>query len=304
MLEEDRRQRYAEALRAMCKLRGIPATGYALARVLQAAGRPVHANTLDKLLRAERSARGATTQKILSGLSASNAERAMLLAPERTSNRRLAVSWRDALVRDVDKGRDQEEVRYWYRIGTEDDGDSCVEQRRTVVGPDGLRAVSFGPGQRGALTFDLLDTTRLGLAVRAERLEDGELVPVPAAAHVVEVEPGANKYAIIVRFGELIPAGTTVVWTVRYRWPGMWRSLRLKGVSSSTVNFLAPPTMTKASIECEAPAHEFADLQLVRLQPDSGVVEYRRGGEDVRLRWVMLTPPSSVHYQLLSARHA
>ncbi|HSH61435.1 MAG TPA: hypothetical protein VK988_17690 [Acidimicrobiales bacterium] len=304
MEESERRKRYAAALRAMCKLRGIAPTGYALAKFLRAAGHPVHANTLDKHLKGERYPRGSTVEKILRGLSATDAERTLLLSPGPSPARPSVLSWRDALVHGVDKGREREEVAWWHRVGLTDDGDLCIEQRRTVVGTGGLQAVSFGPGQLGNLAFDLLDTSRLGLQVHAQRLSRDGLHPVPAAAHVVQVEPQANRYGMIVRFGQIISPVETLVWRVSYRWPGLWRSLRLKGTSSSNLNFSEPPSVIKMTVEVVAALEEFGDLVLLRLSPDSGTLEQREAGNDRQIRWVVHSPPSSVRFQLSSPRHA
>jgi hypothetical protein len=302
--DTEHRQHYAAALRAMCQRRGIAPTGYALAALLRSAGYPVHANTLDKHLRGERSPRGSTVEKVLRGLSASDVERALLLTPGPGTPRPPVLSWRDALARDLDKGRETEEVLWWYQIGLIDQDDVCIEQRRTVVGPEGLRAVSFGPGQLGGLVFDMLDTSALGLQVQAHRHSPtGELHPVTAVPHVIQVEPGDNRYGIVVRLGELIK-NETLVWTVRYRWPGLWRSLRLKGTSTSNFNFSGRPAVTKTTVELVVPASEFGDLKLVRLVPDSGTIEQTQVDNEVRIRWIVLAPPGSLSFHLNSARHA
>lgn len=302
MEEAETRQRYARALQAMCRARGIPATGYALAARLRASGVYVHSNTLEKLLRGERRPRAATIDRVMQGLGASDAELALLPGSERRPSGRHVVSWRDALLRDVDIGRESEEVRRVFEIGLRDEDDICIQRRTTKVGAGGLRAVSFTEGQTGTLRFDLLDTSLLDLQAEVRRLTESGEQPVRAVPHIVQVDPVAQRLGIVVRFSEPI-VNESIVWTVRFRWPGMWRSLREEGLSTGSARFSGKPLITKATVEAIAPASGFDDLILVQLSPERGTVEHERVGDQVHARWVLQSVPPEVNYELRSLRH-
>lgn len=291
------RQRYAAALRALCESRRIPPTGYALAATLRAAGYSVHPNTLKEHLNGHRLPRGATVQRILNGLAASSDERAVVLAFERRPAPPHVVSLRDALALDVDKGRVSEEVLWSYRIGRTDEEDECVERRRTQVGTEPLRSVSFGPGQIGRLAFDFLDSSRLNMTLLAQRESGGHVFDIPAQAHIVEIEPAANRYRLIVRFGEPVQNGS-LRWVVRYRWPGLWRSLRLKGVSTGHLKLDGDTRVVRASVELAADEREFLNLRFKPLSPHGGTVTRARGHDQPCIRWTVEDPVGALRFEV------
>lgn len=306
MKSESERQRVASVLSGMCGRRGIPATGGALASVLRAAGHPIHAYTLGRLLRGESSPRRSTIDEIARGLGASAAERALLLGPEPKPSARHLISVPEVLLRELredSKARVEEEVLWWHEVGLADEDDVCVQQRRTVVGPEGLRAIGFSPGQVGDLIFDSVDTARLGLEVSAMRLSPHGEERVLADAHFAEIDPSRNQYRIVVRFSETI-RDELIVWTVRFHWPGFWRSLRDVGTSSHRLRLGGgEPIVTKTTFEVVAPAPEFDDLMFVRRSPDLGTVERQRVEEKVLIRWLLPTPPSVVSFDIHAPRH-
>lgn len=205
-------------------------------------------------------------------------------------------------MQDVDKGRHAEDVLWRYYIGRSDDEDYCIERRRTTIGAEGLLSMSFGPGQLSEVSFDLLDSTQLSATVHAQHLHGGSAEDLKTAIHVVEVDPQAPRYHLIVRFGRRLEHGT-VVWTVRYRWPALWRPLRTTGVDAGQLNIGGTVDVRSASAELVAPAAEFHDLQLIPAS-QFGTVTRESSNEHVRILWRVDQPLSALRFDVRSARQA
>lgn len=303
MTDDDRGERLAAALIAMCKLRNIPTSGYALSKYLRSAGFSVHQNTLDMILKGRRWPRRTTLESILSGLNASDSEHDLIISMDSPAPRRAGiVSWLDAIKPYLDKGRDKEEVVWEYWVGLTDHEDTCVEHRRTTIGPGGLSFVSFEPGQIGISIFDLLDTARLDLRIQGTHLGDGSRRPVTMIPQPIQLEPSENRLGVAICLSEALSEGC-LVWSLTYRWPGLWRSLREEGMSRGRLNFPGPnPAVTKASVVVKAPVPRFDDLELAPQFPRSGTVKRETNRSAVHIRWTVDRPVSSLGFELRSGR--
>lgn len=302
--DQHRRQQYAEALRTLCKSREIPASGHSLATVLRAAGCYLHPNTLKEQLAGKRLPRAATVEQILNALSASADERALLLSFASGPSEPEIVVMRDALLQGLDIGRLSNEVTWSYTIGLRDDQDECVEERLTTVGPEGTQSLSFSIGQIGGLKFGLLDLSQIDLHVMAKRFTNGRMwKATPVSWQVFELEPRASRYRIAVRFSEIL-RNEKVLWTVRYRWPGLWRSLREAGHGSGQVGTTGNSEWRKGTVVLKAPRGEFGDLELLPQPAAMGRRTDLSDKENVGIGWTVDQPPGAMRFEVRSDRHA
>lgn len=300
---QHRRQQYAEALRTLCKNRGIPASGYSLAAVLQTAGCYLHPNTLKEQLAGKRLPRATTVEQILSALSASADERALLLSFTSTPADSDIVVMRDALLQGLDVGRVSNEVTWVYTIGLSDDKDECTEERLTTVGPEGTESLSFSIGQIGGLKFGLLDLAQIDLHVVAERFTDRRMwEATPVSWQVFELEPRASKYRIAVRFSETL-RNEKVRWAVHYRWPGLWRSLRETGEGSGRVGTSGRSQWPKGTVVLKAPRDAFDDLELLPQPADMGTLADLSDKENIGIGWTVSAPPEAMRFEVRSDCH-
>lgn len=295
---------FAAALRMLLTVRHIPPSGPALAARLRRAGVSIHARTLTLLLRGERTPRPSTVERILQALDATDIERALVsqsLGSE-APNAVQTVSLVKAFVASgaVDRGRVREEVVWHYSIGSVDDEDRCTEMRRTHAGPEGLQVITFGPGQFGSAGFELLDLPKLGLHVRAARRTSADRpTDIATSLHVLELEPASNRYRVVVQFADRL-IDEDVEWTVSYRWPGLWRSLRQHGLSVGRLRLESPPAITSTSVVLDAPAATFGDLTLLPVAPESGELHGQQQGDRLQVTWNVRLPPVELRFEVRS----
>jgi hypothetical protein len=303
--EEERRRGFAEALRSILSMRNITPSGPALAAWLHTRGVRVHPHTLKELLEGKRTPRPSTVERLLQALDATEYERALLTRPAAEAQHHAApVSLVDAFASSgaIDRARVSEEVLWHYTIGDTDEDDACRETRRTRAGPEGLQVVSFGPGQFGGTGARLFDLPKYKLQVTARRLSAPDRPRLPAQLQVLQVEPARNRLRTVVLFAEPV-ANEIVEWTVSYRWPGLWRSLRVQGTSVGSLRFGPPPAITKTSVVLDANTNHFGDLKLVPLTPDGGHLQTARHAGRVVVTWEVRLPPNEVRFEVRSDRH-
>lgn len=271
---------------------------------MRQAGQPVNHRNLANALAGKTRPQRATINKILNGVGATDVERRLVFdAWEAFPERPASITIVRALggAKEVDRGRSKETVIWRYLVGNSDERDIAIEIRKTLVGPEGLRLASFGPGQLGQLSFALENLPLIEFQVEARRVVKGKLAEkVPTFLHVVDLHPETHQYRMVVQFAGLEP-GETVHWEAQYNWPGLWRSLRLGGSSSGRVraNSKDRPEVTKASVEVVADQRVFPDLEL---KPSLEGVEVKRRVKDRHwwLTWTVETFPNDMVFQVLA----
>jgi hypothetical protein len=194
-------------------------------------------------------------------------------------------------------------VTWHYNIGLDDDGDLCYEHRVTHANADGLVAASFGPGQLGSGTFNLLELPRLNMRVSARRRRGSEWEPIATALQQVEIELGSNRFRSVALF---LPAlvDEDFVWRVSYRWPGLWRSLRAHGHARGSLALGDSPSyVTTAEVVLSAAVSAFPDLDLV---PATEVGNVRRQVDRDRIdvRWIVPQPPPQIQFEITALSRA
>ena len=302
----------ADVLRELLRARSIPSNPTALHQVLKAQGLAVHRHTLAKLLSGETSRpRRSTLELVCRGLRTSALERRSLMSAAANPAPVRAVSILDALggSTELDRGRELEYFEVRYLVGDADEDDRVVETRETTVGSVGMRLASFGPGQLGRSYFPIEDLPRLEPRLEATRLNQGDAQPIQTFLHVVDLVPEQRQLRFVAQFSDVEP-GDIIRWRAEYRWPGLWRSLRLGGQSDGRigVNRLGRPFVPVASVVVVADARLFPDLELTSLASDDIArreSEVRRGTDKTYHKLTLRVDgtPEQIVFRVSSEQH-
>lgn len=292
-------RQFVDALHALLKARGIPPDGTGLARALKAADQPVHRNTAQRWLDGTRRPWGSSVETLLTGLAATDQERALIRSSLMPPRGPAKVSLRNVYAQQgVNAGRGPEEIAWRYFVGTSSAGDRCEERRSTTVIAPGFQLAA----RRISITTRSLDMTDLG-ALRFEgqaRRLGAVGTPLGVTVLPVDYEPETNALHVVVRFDEIVEAGDTVLWQINYGTPGLWDGLRATGRGGAGFSFRAEHILA-TEFEIYAPVAVFPALRLRPATRWPGDELRERTEEDnLVLSWRVPQPPRRLEVEILA----